>query len=314
MPGIKNIKSSVLLTVGTLAMAATSLSAPSLAQPGDNGGRPERAERGAPQRQQQQQAPRANQAQQARPERQAPVAPAAARGNDGPRGNAERPQQARPDRGRPPQGQQQQVRPQQVRPAGQQGNANEVRRNLPGWAGGTRNGEPVTRSNPPQGGNYRPNDRGNDRNNDRNNDRDRGPGRPGNDRGNDRGNGNWQNNGRGNGNERWRGNGNQNRNWDRSGWRRDNRYDWQGYRDRNRSTYRIGRYYAPYQNYSYRRLGLGFSLGSMFYGNRYWINDPWQYRLPAVYGPYRWVRYYDDVLLVDTYSGEVVDVIYDFFW
>ena len=32
------------------------------------------------------------------------------------------------------------------------------------------------------------------------------------------------------------------------------------------------------------------------------------------HGPYRWVRYYDDVLLVDIYSGEVVDVIYDFFW
>ena len=50
------------------------------------------------------------------------------------------------------------------------------------------------------------------------------------------------------------------------------------------------------------------------FGNRYWINDPWQYRLPAVYGPYQWVRYYDDVLLVDTYTGEVVDVIHNFFW
>lgn len=52
----------------------------------------------------------------------------------------------------------------------------------------------------------------------------------------------------------------------------------------------------------------------MFYSSRYWIDDPWQYRLPDVYGPYRWVRYYDDALLVDVYSGEVVDVIHDFFW
>ena len=51
-----------------------------------------------------------------------------------------------------------------------------------------------------------------------------------------------------------------------------------------------------------------------FFGSRYWISDPWRYRLPPVYGPYRWVRYYDDALLVDIYSGEVVDVIYDFFW
>ncbi|EQB13887.1 RcnB family protein, partial [Novosphingobium lindaniclasticum] len=111
---------------------------------------------------------------------------------------------------------------------------------------------------------------------------------------------------------RW--SGSDNRRWDRNDWRRDNRYDWQRYRDRNRSIYRIGGYYAPYRDYSYRRLSIGFSLGSLFYGSNYWINDPWQYRLPPVYGAYRWVRYYDDVLLVDTYSGEVVDVIYDFFW
>jgi hypothetical protein len=26
------------------------------------------------------------------------------------------------------------------------------------------------------------------------------------------------------------------------------------------------------------------------------------------------VRYYDDVLLVDMYNGQVIDAIYDFFW
>ena len=36
--------------------------------------------------------------------------------------------------------------------------------------------------------------------------------------------------------------------------------------------------------------------------------------LPEVWGPYRWVRYYDDVMLVDIYTGQVVDVIYNFFW
>ena len=107
---------------------------------------------------------------------------------------------------------------------------------------------------------------------------------------------------------------NDRREWNRNEWRRDNRYDWRGYRDNHRSIYQIGRYRAPYHNHSYRRLGIGFFLGSVFYGNQYWISDPWYYRLPAVYGPYRWVRYYDDVLLVDVYTGEVVDVIYDFFW
>ena len=106
---------------------------------------------------------------------------------------------------------------------------------------------------------------------------------------------------------------NDNRRWDRN-WRSNNRYDWQDYRTSHRNAYRIGRYSAPYSNYSYRRLGIGFRLGNLFYSNRYWIDDPWQYRLPEVYGPYRWVRYYDDVLLVNVYTGEVVDAIQDFFW
>jgi hypothetical protein len=97
-------------------------------------------------------------------------------------------------------------------------------------------------------------------------------------------------------------------------WRRDSRYNWYSYRNQYRDRYRLGRYYSPYSNYRYSRLSIGFRLGSSFYGSRYWINDPWQYRLPAAYGPYRWVRYYDDALLVDIYTGEVVDVIYDFFW
>jgi hypothetical protein len=111
----------------------------------------------------------------------------------------------------------------------------------------------------------------------------------------------------------WRDGNRDGRGWDRN-WRSNNRYDWHRYRSSNRNAYHIGRYYSPYRNYSYRRLSIGFGLDSLFYSSRYWINDPWQYRLPEAYGPYRWVRYYDDALLVDIYSGEVVDVIYDFFW
>ena len=135
---------------------------------------------------------------------------------------------------------------------------------------------------------------------------------------------NWRDNDRRGDNRDWRdndrrgtyayrdGNGDQ-RQWDRR-WRDNNRYNWYQYRNANRSVYRMGSYYAPYRNYSYRRLSIGFFLDNLFYSNRYWINDPWQYRLPEVYGPYRWVRYYDDALLVDIYSGEVVDAIHDFFW
>lgn len=101
--------------------------------------------------------------------------------------------------------------------------------------------------------------------------------------------------------------------WNRT-WRNDRRYNWRDYRRANRSYYSLGRYYAPIRGYNYRRLNIGLYLGSGFYGNNYWINDPWSYRLPPAYGNYRWVRYYDDVLLVDVYTGYVADVIYDFFY
>ncbi|MEQ1688808.1 MAG: RcnB family protein, partial [Sphingopyxis sp.] len=101
--------------------------------------------------------------------------------------------------------------------------------------------------------------------------------------------------------------------WNRD-WRHDRRYDWFGHRNHYRDQYRWGIYYSPYRNWNYRRISIGFSLWPLFYSDRYWINDPWSYRLPDAYGPYRWVRYYDDALLVDVRTGEVVDVIDNFFW
>jgi len=113
------------------------------------------------------------------------------------------------------------------------------------------------------------------------------------------------------GNRDWNGN---RGNWNRD-WRNDRRYDWQRYRYSNRSLYRQPRYYSPYgYGYSYQRFGIGIYLDSAFYGSRYYIDSPYDYRLPQASWPYRWIRYYDDVLLVDTRNGYVVDVIHDFFW
>jgi hypothetical protein len=103
------------------------------------------------------------------------------------------------------------------------------------------------------------------------------------------------------------------REWN-AGWRNDRRYDWYSHRSRYRDYYRPGRYYAPYRDYGYRRYSVGLFLGSGFYGSRYWITNPGDYRLPAAYSSYRWVRYYNDVLLVDIYDGQVIDVIYNFFY
>ncbi|MDO7836938.1 RcnB family protein [Sphingobium sp. HBC34] len=104
------------------------------------------------------------------------------------------------------------------------------------------------------------------------------------------------------------------RRWD-NGWRQDRRYDWSSYRNRYGDRYRMGRYYAPRGwDYGYRRFSVGIMLNSMLYSNNYWLDDPYAYRLPPAYGTLRWVRYYDDALLVDVRDGYVVDVIHDFFW
>jgi hypothetical protein len=102
------------------------------------------------------------------------------------------------------------------------------------------------------------------------------------------------------------------RRWSRN-WHNDRRYDWRRHRDRHRSIFRIGFYYDPF-GWNYRRWGIGSFLYPSYFGSRYWLNDPWQYRLPPAYGPYRWVRYWDDALLVNIYTGEVVDVMHNFFW
>lgn len=102
--------------------------------------------------------------------------------------------------------------------------------------------------------------------------------------------------------------------WDRD-WRRDQRYDWKRYRNQYRHIYHAPRYYAPRGwDYGYRRFSIGITLWSGLYGSNYWIDDPYYYRLPPAYGSLRWVRYYDDALLVDIRTGYVVDVIRDFFW
>lgn len=110
----------------------------------------------------------------------------------------------------------------------------------------------------------------------------------------------------------WRRDRDRDRRWSRD-WRRDHRYNWYSYRNRYGSLFRLGRYYDPY-GWRYRRFSIGFDLWPNYYRSRYWLNDPWHYRLPPVYGPYRWVRYYDDALLVNIHTGHVVDVIYNVFW
>ena len=102
--------------------------------------------------------------------------------------------------------------------------------------------------------------------------------------------------------------------WNR-GWRSDSRYDWNRYRATNRNAFHLPRYYAPGGwGGGYRRFQIGVGLQASLWSRNYWIDDPYAYRLPEAYGPYRWVRYYDDALLVDIRTGVIVDAAYGIFW
>jgi len=101
-------------------------------------------------------------------------------------------------------------------------------------------------------------------------------------------------------------------NWS-AAWRHNSRYDWRGWRDQHRSTFHVGLYYDPF-GWGYQQYQIGWRLWPSYYGSRYWINDPWQYRLPYAPPGTVWVRYWDDAVLVDTFTGEVIDVIHNFFW
>jgi hypothetical protein len=114
------------------------------------------------------------------------------------------------------------------------------------------------------------------------------------------------------GDRRWAGNRDGRARWNRD-WRSDRRYDWQRYRYANRSLFHLGPYYAPFRGYYYSPLEIGIALDAAFFAQDYWI-DPAYYDLPMAPPGAEWVRYYNDVVLVDMDSGEVLDVIHDFFW
>jgi Ni/Co efflux regulator RcnB len=91
-------------------------------------------------------------------------------------------------------------------------------------------------------------------------------------------------------------------------WGRD---DWRRYRNTNRAVFARGSWNAPFR---YTRFRPGLRIGAPYYGTRYVIADPWRYRLPRAGRYQNWVRHYNDVLLVDTRRGVVVNVLPSFYW
>ena len=97
-------------------------------------------------------------------------------------------------------------------------------------------------------------------------------------------------------------------------WRQDRRFDYLTYRRLHRGLFDRGPYLSPYHGLGYTRFIPGLNIRGGFFNNRFIINDPFRYRLPPVNGRLRWIRYYDDALLVDTRDGHVADVVYDLFY
>jgi Ni/Co efflux regulator RcnB len=87
--------------------------------------------------------------------------------------------------------------------------------------------------------------------------------------------------------------------------RRDIRQDRRGFRD-----HRRGAYVAPYRGWNYRPVTVGFRLRPAFYSPRYYISDYGYYHLRAPHGRWlRWIRYGDELLLVNIRTGRVLQVM-----
>ncbi len=73
-----------------------------------------------------------------------------------------------------------------------------------------------------------------------------------------------------------------------------------------------GAYHRP-DGWYYRRWGYGDFLPALFWGPDYWISDYWMFDLQVPPYGYVWVRYGDDALLINRYTGEVLQVEYGVF-
>ncbi len=94
--------------------------------------------------------------------------------------------------------------------------------------------------------------------------------------------------------------------------RQETREDWRDYRRAHPDVYRGGGYVGPRADWRYRPVAVGYRFDPVFYGQRYWV-DPVRYRLPAA-APYtRWVRYGNDVALVNVRTGRVITIYGGFF-
>jgi Ni/Co efflux regulator RcnB len=79
------------------------------------------------------------------------------------------------------------------------------------------------------------------------------------------------------------------------------RYQWQGG-------------WTSQPGYYHRHWGYGDYLPHGWYGSNFWIGSYWFYGLPVAPFGFAWVRLGPDAVLVNLYTGLVVEVVYGLFW
>jgi Ni/Co efflux regulator RcnB len=77
--------------------------------------------------------------------------------------------------------------------------------------------------------------------------------------------------------------------------------------------YRVAQYRWR-DGYSYNRYSYGQRLPRNYYGRNYWLTNFLIYGLFSPPEGYVWVRYGPDALLIDEYTGEIVQVRYNMFY
>ena len=80
-------------------------------------------------------------------------------------------------------------------------------------------------------------------------------------------------------------------------------------RDRRQLQRSRAAYVAPVRGWRYRAVGPGYRLQPAFYGSRYTVSDYRSYRLRAPGANQRWIRYGDDLLLINARNGRVLQVL-----
>jgi Ni/Co efflux regulator RcnB len=101
---------------------------------------------------------------------------------------------------------------------------------------------------------------------------------------------------------------------------RQNRHDDRGDRNdrndrrdtrQNRNHHSRVAYVAPYSGWTYRTVTPGYQLRPEFFGSRYTISDYGAYQLQAPRRFQRWIRYGDDLVLVNVRTGRVLQVLHN---